>query len=63
MRSASALNSRVLIEQAKGVLAERAKLSMDEAFTWLRHYARSHNRPLVAVAQAVIDGTVGPDLV
>ncbi len=57
-----ALNSRVLIEQAKGMIAERAKVTMDGAFTWLRHYARSHNLLLVDVAQGVIDGTVTPDL-
>jgi GAF domain-containing protein len=56
-----ALNSRIVIEQAKGVIAERSRLGMDEAFAWLRHHARSHNLLLVDVAQAVIDGTVIPD--
>jgi hypothetical protein len=56
-----ALNSRVLIEQAKGVIAERSHLDMDEAFTWLRQHARGHNLLLVDVAQAVIDGSVKPD--
>jgi AmiR/NasT family two-component response regulator len=56
-----ALNSRIVIEQAKGVIAERSQLDMDEAFTWLRHHARSHNLLLVDVAQAVIDGTLMPD--
>jgi GAF domain-containing protein len=56
-----ALNSRIVIEQAKGAIAERSRLDMDEAFTWLRHHARSHNLLLVDVAQAVIDGTVMPD--
>jgi GAF domain-containing protein len=56
-----ALNSRIVIEQAKGVIAERSHLDMDEAFTWLRHHARSHNLLLVDVAQAVIEGTVMPD--
>jgi GAF domain-containing protein len=56
-----ALNGRVLIEQAKGIIAERSHLDMDEGFTWLRHHARSHNLLLVDVAQAVIDGTVKPD--
>lgn len=53
-----ALNSRVLIEQAKGVIAERAGLSMDDAFRALRTHAHSHNLGLVDVAQGVIDGTV-----
>jgi len=53
-----ALNSRVLIEQAKGVLAERAGLDMEHAFARLRNYARNNNRQLVDVAQDVIDGTL-----
>jgi GAF domain-containing protein len=56
-----ALNSRILIEQAKGVLAERTGLSMEASFSWLRNHARSHNLLLVDVAQSVIDGTVVPD--
>ena len=55
-----ALNSRILIEQAKGVLAERTHLDMNAAFTWLRNHARNHNLLLVDVAQSVIDGTVAP---
>ncbi len=50
----SALNSRVLIEQAKGVLAQRHHISIAEAFTLMRAYARLHNRLLSHVAQAVI---------
>lgn len=53
----TALESRVLIEQAKGVLAERLHLDMDEAFTLLRGYARNHNRRLSDLAQAVVNGT------
>jgi transcriptional regulator with GAF, ATPase, and Fis domain len=52
-----ALNSRVVIEQAKGKLAERAGLDMDQAFTMLRAYARDHNLRLSDLAQAFIDGT------
>jgi GAF domain-containing protein len=51
-----ALNSRVLIEQAKGMLAERSALEMDAAFAQLRQYARSHNRLLIDVAADVITG-------
>ncbi|RZT28024.1 GAF domain-containing protein [Kribbella sp. VKM Ac-2569] len=53
-----ALNSRVLIEQAKGVLAERAGLGVDAAFAVLRTYARRNGRHLSEVAAAVIDGSL-----
>ncbi len=53
-----ALNSRIIIEQAKGVLAERAALTMEEAFTRLRHHARNHNLLLADVAGHLIDGTL-----
>ena len=53
-----ALNSRVLIEQAKGVLTERAGIDMEQAFTRLRNHARNHNLRLVDVAQQVIDRTL-----
>lgn len=46
----SALNTRVIIEQAKGVLAERQGLSMGEAFDHLRSSARSNKRPILEVA-------------
>ncbi|MEU4499260.1 GAF and ANTAR domain-containing protein [Streptomyces sp. NPDC023998] len=53
----TALNSRVLIEQAKGKLAERQGIDMEQAFTALRGYARAHNRRLSDLARAFIDGT------
>jgi GAF domain-containing protein len=53
----TALNSRVVIEQAKGKLAERLGLDMDQAFTVLRDYARSRNRRLSDLARAIVDGT------
>jgi AmiR/NasT family two-component response regulator len=53
-----ALNSRIVIEQAKGVLAERCDVTMDEAFDRLRRHARSHNLLLSDVAEHVIDGTL-----
>jgi GAF domain-containing protein len=53
----TALNSRVAIEQAKGVLAERLRLDMGEAFAVLRQHARLRNRRLSEVAQAVVNGT------
>jgi len=56
----SALTSRVVIEQAKGVIAERADVDLAEAFSRLRSYARNHNRRLTDVARAAIDGTLDP---
>lgn len=53
-----ALNSRVVIEQAKGIMAERLGLGVDEAFGRLRRYARHSGRRLGEVAQEVIDGTL-----
>src|SRR5215210_1453104 len=49
-----ALNSRITIEQAKGVLAERGNISMDDAFGALRGHARTHNLKLTDVALAVV---------
>lgn len=54
----SALNSRVVIEQAKGVLAEYAGLEMADAFSSLRWYARDHNRKVVDLAEDVVAGQV-----
>jgi hypothetical protein len=51
-----ALNSRVLIEQAKGVLAARAGLSVAEAFARMRAHARRRGLTLTAVAGAVVEG-------
>ena len=53
----TALNSRVIIEQAKGKLAERLSLDMDQAFTILRDHARASNRKLSDLARAVVAGT------
>jgi GAF domain-containing protein len=49
-----ALDSRILIEQAKGVIAASTDLNMSEAFAALRAYARSRNRTLRDVAEDVI---------
>jgi GAF domain-containing protein len=49
-----ALNSRVTIEQAKGVLAHTHDVSPDEAFVRLRGYARSNGLPLSQVAERVV---------
>jgi GAF domain-containing protein len=50
----TALTNRIVIEQAKGVLAERGGLSMDAAFDHLRRYARSHNLRLSELAADVV---------
>jgi len=57
-----ALTSRIMIEQAKGVLAERAGLAMEEAFERLRTYARRNSLRLSDVAQALLDGKLTPEI-
>src|SRR4051812_29519518 len=49
-----ALNSGVLIERARGVLAARSGMGVAEAFTRMRTHARRHGLPLTAVATAVV---------
>jgi transcriptional regulator with GAF, ATPase, and Fis domain len=53
----TALDSRIIIEQAKGVIAERQRVDMDQAFKLLRASARAGNRSLSGLAQGIIDGT------
>jgi transcriptional regulator with GAF, ATPase, and Fis domain len=53
----TALNSRVILEQAKGKLAERLGVDMDLAFTLLRDRARTSNRRLSDLARAFVDGS------
>jgi transcriptional regulator with GAF, ATPase, and Fis domain len=53
-----ALESRVLIEQAKGVLAERHGVDVGTAFDRMRRYARNNSLPLREVCHSVIDGTL-----
>lgn len=55
-----ALNSRIVIEQAKGIVAERRHVDMDEAFALLRSYARSNRKQLSDVARAIIDHSLAP---
>jgi transcriptional regulator with GAF, ATPase, and Fis domain len=52
----TALDSRVMLEQAKGILAEQTGLSIDLAFEVLRQFARDHNLRLVEVARRVVGG-------
>jgi transcriptional regulator with GAF, ATPase, and Fis domain len=57
----TALNSRVIIEQAKGVLAERQHADMPSAFNLLRGHARSTQQQLSEVARAVVAGELSID--
>lgn len=58
----TALNSRVIIEQAKGVLAEHGRLSMDAAFDRLRRYARTRQQRLSDVARRVVDSGIASEI-
>jgi AmiR/NasT family two-component response regulator len=53
-----ALNSRIVIEQAKGMVAEREGLDMEQSFSMLRGHARNHNLRLADLAGDVISGRV-----
>lgn len=55
-----ALSSRIVIEQAKGMVAERLGLDMEQSFSMLRDHARKHNLRLAELAGDVISGTVAP---
>lgn len=50
----TALSSRVVLEQAKGVLAQQGGLEMPDAFAVLRRYARDHNLRLTDLAHALV---------
>jgi GAF domain-containing protein len=50
----TALTSRVRLEQAKGMIAERHGIDIDTAFEWIRAYARSHDRQISDVALSVV---------
>jgi AmiR/NasT family two-component response regulator len=54
----TALNSRVLIEQAKGFLSHSLGVGVDEAFAVLRTFARAHNRRLTEVADEVVQDRI-----
>ncbi|MBA2529571.1 MAG: GAF and ANTAR domain-containing protein [Euzebyales bacterium] len=55
-----ALDSRVVIEQAKGIIAERLHIDPEEAFERLRRHARANQRRLHDTARLVIEGAIGP---
>lgn len=54
----TALSSRIVIEQAKGIIAERHQVPIDEAFVRLRGYARARNLRLIAVAGDTVTGNI-----
>jgi GAF domain-containing protein len=51
-----ALNDRIVIEQVKGLIAERGRLDIDAAFTLLRDFCRASRLPLTATARELISG-------
>lgn len=57
-----ALDTRVIVEQAKGVLAERYGLNTTAAFATLRSYARSHNTKVIELASSIVDGEFNTDV-
>ena len=59
----TALTSRVVVEQAKGVLAQRHGISMDAAFDQLRRYARARNLRLADVARQLATSTLDPAII
>jgi GAF domain-containing protein len=54
----AALDSRVSIEQAKGVVSERRNISVDDAFVLIRRFARNNNRLLSETASGIVDGSL-----
>jgi GAF domain-containing protein len=55
-----ALDSRIIIEQAKGMVSQATDCDVDQAFGRLRTHARNHNARLTVVANAIVDGTIRP---
>jgi AmiR/NasT family two-component response regulator len=57
----NALNSRIIIEQAKGMVRQATNCGMDEAFSRLRNHARNHNEGLTDLATRVIRNSTLPN--
>jgi GAF domain-containing protein len=58
---AFALESRVAIEQAKGIVAEHNHVGVDRAFELIRGFTRDHNRLLSETARQIINGSLRPE--
>src|SRR5487761_2067481 len=54
----NALTSRIIIEQAKGIITQSTHCGMDQAFGRLRAHSRNHNEALTGIASAVVAGTL-----
>jgi AmiR/NasT family two-component response regulator len=54
----NALNSRVIIEQAKGMICQATNCDMDDAFNRLRAHARNHNEGLTVLATRLVGKTI-----
>ncbi|MBB5085123.1 GAF and ANTAR domain-containing protein [Nonomuraea endophytica] len=58
----TALNSRIVIEQAKGYLVARLSISPEDAFARIRAHARAHQRSLTLLCEQVMQGSAGTEL-
>lgn len=58
-----ALTNRVLIEQAKGILAQAGNLDMDQAFETLSAYGRRRSTRLAETARRLADGVIDPEVI
>jgi GAF domain-containing protein len=61
LQLSQALNSRIVIEQAKGKISQAANIDMDRAFQRLRAHARKYNLRLSQLAADIADGTTNPN--
>ncbi|MEN0083457.1 MAG: GAF and ANTAR domain-containing protein [Leifsonia sp.] len=58
----TALNSRIVIEQAKGVVAQLHRITIDDAFAVMRDHARRNQEGLTTVAEAIVARRLVPPL-
>lgn len=58
----TALTSRVVLEQAKGILSQLGGIDMEHAFAALRRYSRDHNRRVSDIAEAIVSRALPPSL-